>query len=170
MTSRPPVGAAARRQNIDRLLVALARSDAQMQTALAAFAPNFDLLAFQHAWTAIDPQERNQALLVRGNLDDIHNMLVKLITTTVRLAHQLGAIEPDVAKDPYEALAGLRLLTRAERDSLDLTLAVRNESQHAYEHLEARQVHAAVLAQRRTAPAFIARLGRWVAELPSTRV
>ena len=54
------------------------------------------------------------------------------------------------------------LLTRSERDSLDLTLAVRNESQHAYEHLEARQVHATVLAQRRTAPALIARLGRWV--------
>jgi hypothetical protein len=168
VTSRPPVGVAARRQNIDRLLVALVRSDAQMQTALAVFVPDFDFLAFQHAWTALDPQERNRALLVRGNLDDIHNMLVKLVTTSVRLAHQLGVIGPEAAKDPYEALAGLRLLTRAERDSLELTLAVRNESRHAYEHLEARQVHAAVLAQRRTAPALIARLGRWVAELPST--
>jgi hypothetical protein len=107
-------------------------------------------------------------LLVRGNLDDIHNMLVKLIATSVRLAHQLGVIGAEVAKDPYEALAGLKLLTRTELDSLELTLAVRNESQHAYEHLEARQVHAAVLAQRRTAPALIARIGRWVAELPST--
>jgi hypothetical protein len=85
----------------------------------------------------------------------------------VRLALQLGAIGHEAAKDPYEALTALKLLTRSERDSLDLTLVVRNESQHAYEHLEARQVHAAVLAQRRTAPALIARLGRWVAELPS---
>ncbi|HEV7493064.1 hypothetical protein [Baekduia sp.] len=168
MTSRPPVGAAARRQNIDRLLVALARSDAQMQTALAAFAPNFDFQAFQYAWMATDPEERNRALLVRGNLDDIHNMLVKLITTSVKLARQLGQIGPDAPKDPYEALAQLKLLTRPERNSLDLTLATRNESQHAYEHLQARQVHAAVLAQRKTAPGLIARLGRWVTELPVT--
>ena len=147
MTSRPPVGAAARRQNIDRLLVALVRSDAQMQTALAAFAPDFDLLAFQHAWTATDPRERNRALLVRGNLDDIHNMLVKLITTSVRLAHQLGVIAPKAAKDPYEALAGLRLLTRSERDSLDLTLVVRSESQHALGPCPLEAHHAIVYPQ-----------------------
>jgi hypothetical protein len=116
VTNRPPVDAAARRRNIDRLLAALVRSDAQMQTALAAFAHDFDLQAFQAAWMATDPQERNRALLVRGNLDDIHNMLVKLITTSVRLGRQLGTIGPEAAKDPYEALVGLRLLTRAERD------------------------------------------------------
>jgi hypothetical protein len=168
VTTRPPVGATARRQNIDRLLAALVRSDAQMQTALAAFAPDFDFQAFQYAWMANDPEERNRALLVRGNLDDIHNMLAKLIITSVKLARQVGQLDPDAPEDAYGALMQLRLLTRPERDSLDLTLATRNESQHAYERLRAMQVHAAVLAQRRTAPGLIARLGRWVADLPLT--
>jgi hypothetical protein len=168
VTTRPPVGATARRQNIDRLLAALVRSDAQMQTALAAFAPGFEFQAFQYAWMANEPEERNRALLVRGNLDDIHNMLVKLIVTSVKLARQLGQLDPEAPKDAYEALMQMRLLTRPERDSLELTLATRNESQHAYERLQAMQVHAAVLAQRRTAPGLIARLGRWVTGFPLT--
>jgi hypothetical protein len=162
---RKPVAPDARRQNINRLIVGLARSDAQMQTALAGFAPNFDLQAFAVAWTSSDPGERNRALLVRGNLDDIHNMLANLITTSVRLGRQLGAIGPTAPKDPRDALAHLGLLTQAERDSLDLTQATRNESQHAYEHMQAGQVHAAVLKQRATAPGLIARLGTWVAAL-----
>jgi hypothetical protein len=168
VTTRPPVGATARRQNIDRLLVALVRSDAQMQTALAAFAPDFDFQVFQYAWMANDPEERNRALVVRGNLDDIHNMLATLIITSVKLARQVGQLDPDASMDAYEALMQLRLLTRPERDSLDLTLAMRNETQDAYERLQAMQVHAAVLAQRKTAPGLIARLGRWVADLPLT--
>jgi uncharacterized protein YutE (UPF0331/DUF86 family) len=168
VTNRPPVGAAARRQNIDRLLAALARSDAQMQTALAAFAPDFDYQAFQFAWMANDPEARNRALLVRGNLDDIHNMLVKLIITSVKLARQVDQLDPHAPKDAYEALTQLKLLTRPERDSLELTLAMRNASQHAYERLQAMQVHAAVAAQRKTAPGLIARVGRWVTAFPGT--
>jgi hypothetical protein len=168
VTARPPVGAATRRQNIKRLVETLARSETQMQMALAAFAPNFDFNAFQYAWTANDPEERNRALLVRGNLDDTHNMLVKLITTSVRLAQQLDQLGPEASKNPYDALVHLKLLTQPERDSLTLTLAARNESQHAYEYLQAVQVHEAVLAQQKTAPGLIARLGRWVAGFPVT--
>jgi hypothetical protein len=169
MIGRPPVGAAARLQNINRLLATLARSDAQMQTALAVFAPNFDLEAFTTAWMSPDPDDRNRALLVRGNLDDIHNMLANLINTSVKLARHSGQLGPEVPKDARDALVHLKLLTQAERDSLDLTQATRNASQHAYEHMQAVQIHAAVLKQRATAPALISRLGNWVASLPPTR-
>jgi hypothetical protein len=149
-----------------RLLATLAQSDAQMQAAMAAFAPNFDLERFTDAWSSPDPVQRNRALLVRGNLDDTHNMLANLVNTSVKLARQVGEIEADAPSDPRDALRRLGLLKKAERDSLELTQATRNASQHAYEHMQAGQVHAAVLAQRATAPALIARLGTWVMGLP----
>ncbi len=45
---------------------------------------------------------------------------------------------------------------------------LRNTSQHAYWTLTPDEVHAAVNHQRQHLPAFIAALGTWVEDLPTT--
>jgi len=72
--TRPPVAAQARRSALDDAFAQLARTMAQLETAVAAFPPDFDLSAFAAAWHSEIPEARNRAMLVRSNMDDLHNL------------------------------------------------------------------------------------------------
>jgi predicted nucleic acid-binding Zn ribbon protein len=73
-STRPPVADEARRRAFEQALQQLARTMEQMETAVSAFPPDFDLQAFTRAWYSQAPEERNRAMLVRSNMDDLQNL------------------------------------------------------------------------------------------------
>lgn len=166
-SARPPVAAQARRNALDDALAQLARTMAQLETAVSAFPPDFDLSAFDAAWYSKDPQERNQAMLVRSNMDDLHNLCQTLIGLSVRVAQDLRAIPADRKTPAVDQLRAQRLYPKAVEQVMREVLDLRNSSQHEYWILAPGDVHTAVNHQRQHLPSFIAGIGAWAEGFPS---
>jgi uncharacterized protein YutE (UPF0331/DUF86 family) len=158
--ARLPVAARARRSALDEVLGQLARTMEQLESAVCAFPP--DLSAFAAAWYAEAAQERNRAMLVRSNMDDLHNLCQTLIDLSVRVAQDLGAIPADRKTPAADQLRGLGLYPKAAQQVIDEVVELRNRSQHEYWILEPGDVHSAVNHQRQHLPAFIAGVGAWI--------
>jgi uncharacterized protein YutE (UPF0331/DUF86 family) len=163
---RPPVAARARRHAFEGALAQLARTMAQLESAVAAFPPDFDSAAFAAAWPSQNPEERNRAMLVRSNMDDLHNLCQTLIALSVRVAHDSGAIPADRGTPAADQLRSLRLYPKEIEQLMAEVADLRNSSQHEYWILEPGPVHAAVEHQRRYLPAFIAAVGEWIESVP----
>jgi uncharacterized protein YutE (UPF0331/DUF86 family) len=161
-STRPPIADEARRRAFEQALQQLARTMEQMETAVSAFPPDFDLEAFTQAWYSQAPEERNRAMLVRSNMDDLQNLCQGLIDRGVRVAQDLGAIPADRKTSAAEQLRGLDLFPKQVQLVIQEVIDLRNTSQHAYWILAPEDVHAAVTHQRSALPAFIADLGEWV--------
>jgi uncharacterized protein YutE (UPF0331/DUF86 family) len=159
---RPPIADNARRGAFEQALRQLARTMEQMETAVSAFPPDFDLDAFTRAWHSQSPEERNRAMLVRSNMDDLQNLCQGLIDRSVRVAQDLGAIPADRKTPAAEQLRELGLFPKEAQLVIQEVSDLRNTSQHAYWILSSDEVHAAVNHQRNALPAFIAALGEWV--------
>jgi uncharacterized protein YutE (UPF0331/DUF86 family) len=167
--ARPPVAARARRNALDDALGQLARTMAQMETAVSAFPPDFDPSAFDAAWYSKDPQERNRAMLVRSNMDDLHNLCQALIGLSVRVAQDLGAIPADRKTPAADQLREQRLYPPTAERVMQEVIDLRNSSQHEYWILAPGDVHTAVNHQRQHLPSFIAGIGTWIEDLPDPR-
>ncbi len=137
----------------------------QLETAVAAFPPDFDLRAFTEAWNSKAPEQRNQAMLVRSNMDDLHNLCQGLIGGSVRVAQDLGVIPADRKTPASDQLRGLGLFPGEAQAVMQEVAELRNTSQHTYWVLAPDEVHAAVDHQRAQLPSFIAALGAWVESL-----
>jgi len=166
LSDRPPVDAGARRAALDDVLAQLARTMEQLETAVAAFAPDFAVEAFSAAWYSDDPQVRNEAMLVRSNMDDLHNLCMSLIALSVRVAQDAGTIPADRKTPAAEHLRAQGLYPADAESVMNELGDLRNSSQHEYWIVEPREVHAAVAGQRRHLPAFIAALAEWLERLP----
>ncbi len=164
-STRPPVADEARRRAVEQALQQLARTMEQLETAVAAFPPDFDLGAFTEAWSSKAPEKRNQAMLVRSNMDDLHNLCQGLIDRSVRVAQDLGVIPADRKTPASDQLRRLGLFPDEAQAVMQEVAELRNTSQHAYWVLAPDEVHAAVNHQRRQLPSFIAALGAWVESL-----
>lgn len=163
--TRPPATDEARRKAVEQALQQLARTMEQLEAAVLAFPPDFDLDAFSKAWNSEAPEKRNQAMLVRSNMDDLHNLCQGLIDRSVRVAQDLGAIPADRKTPAADQLRRLGLLPKDAQLVMQEVIDLRNTSQHTYWLLGPDEVHAAVNHQRRHLPAFIAALGTWVEDL-----
>jgi uncharacterized protein YutE (UPF0331/DUF86 family) len=166
-SARPPIPADVRRKAVEQALTQLARTMEQLEAAVSAFPPDFDLETFREAWHSKIPEKRNQAMLVRSNMDDLHNLCQGLIDSSVRVAQDLGAIPADRKTPASDQLRGLGLFPSAAQLVMQEVTDLRNTSQHAYWILAPDEVHAAVNHQRRELPSFIAALGAWVESLPA---
>jgi uncharacterized protein YutE (UPF0331/DUF86 family) len=164
-SARPPVDAEARRNALDDALGQLARTMGQLEAAVSVFRPDFDLSAFEAAWYSEDSEDRNRAMLVRSNMDDLHNLCQSLIGLSVRVAQDLGAIAPDRKTPAADQLKAQRLYPDAAEEVIKEIVDLRNRSQHEYWMLRPADVHAAVNHQRQRLPAFIAGVGAWVESL-----
>jgi hypothetical protein len=160
--TRPPIAAQARRSALDDAFGQLARTMAQLETAVAAFPPDFDLSAFDAAWHSEVPEARNRAMLVRSNMDDLHNLCQTLIGLSVRVAQDLGAIPADRKTPAAEQLRAQRLYPQVAEQVMLEVVELRNRSQHEYWILASGDVHAAVNHQRQHLPSFIAGVGAWI--------
>jgi uncharacterized protein YutE (UPF0331/DUF86 family) len=165
--ARPPVDAEARRGALDDALGQLARTMEQLETAVSAFQPDFDLRAFEVAWDSEDSEDRNRAMLVRSNMDDLHNLCQSLIGLSVRVAQDLGAIAADRRTPAADQLKAQRLYSEEAEKVIGEITDLRNRSQHEYWMLKPEDVHTAVNHQRQRLPAFIAGVGGWVESLSS---
>ncbi len=161
-SSRSPVAARARRDALDGALAQLARTMAQLESAVSAFPPDFDLGAFDAAWYSQDPRERNKAMLVRSNMDDLHNICNALIGLAVRVAQDRGAIAADRKTPAADQLRAQGLLPKQAEHAMREVLDLRNSSQHEYWTLTAGDVHLAVNRQRQHLPSFIVAVGAWI--------
>lgn len=161
-SSRPPVADQARRKALEKALLQLARTMEQLETAVCAFPPDFDLPAFSAAWYSKVPAERNKAMLVRSNMDDLHNLCQGLIGLSVRVAQDLGAIPADRKTPAAEQLRQQGLYSTDVGQVMQEVVDLRNASQHEYWTLTPDEVHVTVERQRQIIPAFIAELGAWV--------
>jgi uncharacterized protein YutE (UPF0331/DUF86 family) len=161
-STRPPVADQARRKAVEQALLQLARTMEQLETAVLAFPPDFDLDAFRAAWYSKAPEKRNQAMLVRSNMDDLHNLCQGLIDRSVRVAQSLGAIPADRKTPASDQLREQGLYPRDAQQVMQEVVDLRNASQHEYWVLAPDEVHAAVNHQRQHLPSFIAAVGAWV--------
>jgi uncharacterized protein YutE (UPF0331/DUF86 family) len=161
-STRPPVADDARREAIEQALSQLARTMEQLETAVAAFPPDFDLGAFRAAWYSKVPEERNRAMLVRSNMDDLHNLCQGLIDRSVRVAQDMGSIPADRKTPAGDQLRRQGLYLRETELVMQEVIDLRNASQHEYWILGPDEVHAAVDHQRQRLPSFIAGVGAWV--------
>jgi uncharacterized protein YutE (UPF0331/DUF86 family) len=161
-SSRSPVAARARRDALDGALAQLARTMAQLESAVSAFPPAFDPVVFDAAWYSQDPQERNRAMLVRSNMDDLHNLCNALIGLAVRVAQDLGAIPADRKTPAADQLRAQGLYPKEAEAAIREVLDLRNSSQHEYWTLTAGDVHLAVNRQRQFLPALISAVGAWI--------
>ncbi len=168
-SARPPVASEARRRALERALLQLARTMEQLESAVGAFPPDFDLSAFAAAWYSEVPQERNRAMLVRSNMDDLHNLCQGLIALSVRAAQDLGEIPADRRTPAADQLRAQGLYPKEAERVMQEVLDLRNTSQHEYWILAPDDVHTAVAHQRQHLPAFLAGLGAWVEGLPTRR-
>ncbi len=164
-SAHPPVDARARRGALDQVLGQLARTMEQLEIAVGAFAPDFDLSAFAAAWYSKMPEERNRAMLVRSNMDDLHNLCQSLIGLSVRVAQDGGAIPPDRKTPAADQLRQQGLYSTEAEQVMQEVLDLRNSSQHEYWILAPEEVHAAVEHQRGQLPSFIAGVGAWIEAL-----
>ena len=147
----------------------LARTMEQLEAAVGAFSPDFDLARFAAAWYSTVPGERNRAMLVRSNMDDLHNLCQGLIGLSVRVAQDLGAMPADRRTPAADQLRTQGLYPQeAERVMQEVT-DLRNASQHEYWTLTPDDVHGAVQRQRQHLPSFIAGVGVWMEGLPTPR-
>jgi uncharacterized protein YutE (UPF0331/DUF86 family) len=165
-STRPPVAAQARRKALESALGQLARTMEQLETAVSVFPPNFDLPAFVAAWYSDIPEERNRAMAVRSNMDDLHNLCQGLIGFSVRAAQDQGAIPADRKTPAVDQLRQQGLYPTEAEQVMQEVVELRNFSQHEYWTLTPEDVHAAVEHQRQHLPAFIAGVGAWVEGLP----
>lgn len=165
-STRPPVAARARRGALDEALEQLARTMEQLESAVSAFPPDFDPSAFAAAWYSKVPEERNQATVVRSNMDDLHNLCQNLIGLSVRVAQDSGAIAADRKTPASDQLRAQGLCPEATEQVMREVTDLRNKSQHEYWILEPGPVHAAVNHQRQHLPSFIAGVGVWIQSLP----
>ncbi len=161
-SSRRPVAAEARRSALDDLLTQLARTMAQLEAAVTAFSPEFDLTAFDAAWYSRIPEERNRAMLVRSNMDDLYNLCNSMVSLSVRVAQDQGAIPADRKKPAADQLREQGLYPKETERVMREVIDLRNSSQHEYWILEPAEVHAAVNHQRQQLPSFIAGVGAWI--------
>lgn len=156
--------ARARRKAADQALVQLARTMQQLEAAVAQFSPDFDLAAFSAAWCSAAPEERNRAMLVRSNMDDLCNLCQALIDRSVRFAQDLGKIPADRKAPAADQLRSLGLYPADAQRTIQQVVQLRNSSQHRYWTLAPEDVHRAALELRRCVPGFIAALGAWIEE------
>jgi uncharacterized protein YutE (UPF0331/DUF86 family) len=167
--NRPPVAARARRGALDEVLAQLARTMEQLESAIRVFPPQFNLAAFADAWRSGSPELRNRAMLVRSNMDDLHNLCNTLIALSVRVAQDSGAIPADRRTPVGDQLKAQRLYSKGAEEVMREVADLRNSSQHEYWVLEPEQVHAAVNRQRQHLPSFIADVGAWIESLTDRR-
>jgi uncharacterized protein YutE (UPF0331/DUF86 family) len=165
-SARPPEAAQARRNALDAALAQLARTMAQLESAVSAFPPDFDPSAFAAAWYSKDPQERNRAMLVRSNMDDLHNLCQALIGLSVRVAQDVDAIPADRKTPTSDQLRAQRLYPKEAERVMREVIDLRNSSQHEYWILMPGDVYLAVNHQRQHLPSFIAGVGAWIEGLP----
>jgi len=163
--ARPPVTVEARRKAVEQTLAQLARTMEQLETAVASFVPDFDVVAFSAAWYSKDPDERNRAMLVRSNMDDLCNLCQALVDRGVRLAQDLGAIAADRKTSASDQLREQGLYPSETERVMQEVAFLRNSSQHEYWTLAPEEIHAAVIQLRAHLPSFIAAIGVWVEEL-----
>lgn len=164
---RPPVTTEARRKAVEEALAQLARTMEQLEIAVADFPPDFDLQLFAAAWYSKAPEERNRAMLVRSNMDDLHNLCQGLIDRSVRLAQDTGVISADRKTPAADQLGRHGLYPGDAKRVMQEVVDLRNASQHEYWTLGPAEVHAAVNSQRQHLPAFIAAIGVWIEALPT---
>jgi uncharacterized protein YutE (UPF0331/DUF86 family) len=168
-STRTRVTIEARRKAVEQTLAQLARTMEQLETAVASFPPDFDSASFEAAWYSKAPQERNRAMLVRSNMDDLHNLCQGLIDRSVRVAQDLGEIPADRKTPAADQLRGQGLYSRQIEQVMQEVAYLRNASQHEYWILMPNDVHVAVNHQRQHLPSFIAALGAWVEGLLTDR-
>jgi uncharacterized protein YutE (UPF0331/DUF86 family) len=141
----------------------------QLETAVGAFPPGFDLTRFTAAWFSVVPEERNRAMLVRSNMDDLHNLCQGLIGLSVRVAQDAEAIPADRKTPAADQLRAQGLYPREAELVMQEVIDLRNASQHEYWTLMPDEVHGAVRRQRQHLPSFIAGVGVWMEGLQSPR-
>jgi uncharacterized protein YutE (UPF0331/DUF86 family) len=160
-STRARVTSEARRKAVEHTLAQLARTMEQLETAVASFPPDFDSASFGAAWYSKVPQERNRAMLVRSNMDDLHNLCQSLIDRSVRVAQDLGAIPADRKTPAADQLRRQGLYSRQTEQVMQEVAYLRNASQHEYWILTPDDVYVAVSHQRQHLPSFIAAVGAW---------
>lgn len=125
-----------------------------LEAAVAGFAHEFDLAAFEEAWLG-EPHERLRVYPIQAGYENVVNGCVKIAQELCELE---GWTPANVEPTASEALKQLRehgLMTGQTLAALREAYTRRSDIQHDYVGAVARDVHAAAIAVLEHAPSML---------------
>jgi hypothetical protein len=116
-----------------------------LRTAMAEFGEDFDLEAFQAAYTSEDPVTLNKVKAVERGVDQLYNYIAELARFGLELAGVRNRGDELNARRDLADLARLGVLQRERARRLERLRALRRLLVHEYAAATAEQIHAAAL-------------------------
>ncbi len=142
------------------------RQVAALESAMAEFGEDFDLVRFKEAYDAVDdPRTYNRVQSVERALGRVQNYLTDLVVDGVRLAGlPIGRrTEGDSKAKPYfDALREGKVIDADVCARLEDGQKARSRLEHQYLGMPAGDVHRAAATIRRTADDLIASYRAWI--------
>jgi uncharacterized protein YutE (UPF0331/DUF86 family) len=140
--------------NIKERAVDARRHLEAVELAAAEFG-DFELSAFEAAWRATDPGELQKAYAVQAGYEHVLNAVIKIAE---ELAELEGWTPPNSEPSAIEALKALHdngVIAAATRTALKEAQERRNDVQHDYVRVAAREIHESVTAVLEYAPLLL---------------
>lgn len=114
-----------------------------LRTAMAEFGENFDLDAFQAAYSSADPLELNRVKAVERGVDQLYNYIAELTAFGLELAEIRSRDDEINARRDLAALSRIGVLGTERARRLERLRELRRLLVHEYATAAAEQVHEA---------------------------
>ena len=128
---------------------------------MSAFAPNFDVAAFESAWASTEPAELNRVNAVQGGFENVLNQLMEAAVELCRLEGWFDQGDDSVLL----ALRRLKeegVIAEATRKAVADAKALRDGTQRACPGVAATEFHAAVTVLVTRDGEFLQDVARWM--------
>jgi hypothetical protein len=152
------------RDLIERRLEELPLDRDALKLGTAQFGEDFDLERFREAFDARDPEQRNRARLVTGNLQALADGMVELVREAATLTGLRPAGRRPEANPDIEAVRADGGLTGRQASELIQLKKLANDIRHIYVTVTADDVHAGVDRLLKLLPDFMAAYRAWLGE------
>jgi hypothetical protein len=153
-------------RSIEQRLLTARKHRPALDLAMAAFPPNFDMAAFEKAWSSQDAAEVNQANALQGGFENVLNQLLEAAVELTKLEQW------DEGHDTTVLLALRRLkehgvITEQTRRNLADAKELRDGTQHTYPDIAAPDFHDAVNLLTQSDSDFIQDVLHWMTTRPA---
>jgi uncharacterized protein YutE (UPF0331/DUF86 family) len=143
------------RVSIKERLIDARRHLQALEHSAAGFGEDFDFDAFDAAWRSSDPEQLQRAYAIQAGYENVINACIKIAQELCQLE---GWSTPGVEPTSTEALRWLQengVITGKTRSALKNAQERRNDVQHDYVNVAAREMHESALLVIEHAPLLL---------------
>jgi uncharacterized protein YutE (UPF0331/DUF86 family) len=152
--------------DVNRMAARLARLPAQrraLHVAMSQFGDDFDLDAWEQAFTSADEEAINAVYTVTGGYQALINNTIELVKTGTKLVGVEPVSGMPGASGLIEAVQRDGGISRQQATTFIELYRTRNRLQHASLNIDADEVHRQVRLLRKHLPKFIKSFTDWLA-------